>query len=90
MKIIGLSQAEQDEIFRMLAAILWTGNIQFREDEDGYAAVVDQSVVDFLAYLLDCDAGHVIQAITIRILTVDAIRFVFCFCFSLSLLTYTF
>nr|A6SED8.2 RecName: Full=Myosin-1; AltName: Full=Class I unconventional myosin; AltName: Full=Type I myosin [Botrytis cinerea B05.10] len=69
MKIIGLSQAEQDEIFRMLAAILWTGNIQFREDEDGYAAVVDQSVVDFLAYLLDCDAGHVIQAITIRILT---------------------
>ncbi|KAF7954018.1 uncharacterized protein EAE97_001416 [Botrytis byssoidea] len=69
MKVIGLSQAEQDEIFRMLAAILWTGNIQFREDEDGYAAVVDQSVVDFLAYLLDCDAGHVIQAITIRILT---------------------
>ncbi|ESZ91336.1 myosin-5 [Sclerotinia borealis F-4128] len=69
MKIIGLSQAEQDEIFRMLAAILWTGNIQFREDDDGYATVVDQSVVDFLAYLLDVDAGHVIQAITIRILT---------------------
>ncbi|RAL58196.1 hypothetical protein DID88_002331 [Monilinia fructigena] len=69
MKIIGLSQAEQDEIFRMLAAILWTGNIQFREGDDGYAAVVDQSVVDFLAYLLDVDAGHVIQAITIRILT---------------------
>ena len=35
MRIIGLSQAEQDEIFRMLAAILWTGNIQFREDKDG-------------------------------------------------------
>lgn len=69
MKIIGLSQAEQDEIFRMLAAILWTGNIQFVEDDSGYAAVADQSVVDFVAYLLEVDPAHVIQAITIRILT---------------------
>lgn len=69
MQVIGLSQAEQDEIFRMLAAILWTGNIQFVEDKDGYAAVADQSVVDFLAYLLEVDAAHVVQAITIRILT---------------------
>jgi myosin-1 len=69
MKIIGLSEAEQDEIFRMLAAVLWTGNIQFVEDKDGYAAVSDQSVVDFLAYLLQVSPEHVIQAITIRILT---------------------
>ena len=69
MKIIGLSKAEQDEIFRMLAAVLWTGNIQFREDKDGYATVVDESVVNFLAYLLEVDPAHVIQAITIRILT---------------------
>jgi myosin-1 len=69
MKIIGLSQAEQDEIFRMLAAILWTGNIQFREDKDGYATVADESVVNFLAYLLEVDPAHVVQAITIRILT---------------------
>jgi myosin-1 len=69
MKIIGLSQSEQDEIFRMLAAVLWTGNIQFVEDKDGYAAVSDQSVVDFLAYLLEVSPEHVVQAITIRILT---------------------
>lgn len=69
MNIIGLSQAEQDEIFRMLAAILWTGNIQFREDKDGYAAVADESVVNFVAYLLEVDPAHVVQAITIRILT---------------------
>src|SRR4051794_32282860 len=32
MKIIGLSRHEQDNIFRMLAAILWLGNVQFREN----------------------------------------------------------
>ena len=69
MNIIGLSQAEQDEIFRMLAAILWTGNVQFREDKDGYATVADGSVIDFLAYLLEVEPTHLIQAITIRILT---------------------
>jgi myosin-1 len=69
MKVIGLSQAEQDNIFRMLAAILWTGNLVFREDESGYAAVSDQSVVDFLAYLLEVDPARLVHAITIRILT---------------------
>jgi myosin-1 len=69
MRIIGLSQAEQDEIFRMLAAVLWTGNIGFREDKDGYAEVIDESVVNFLAYLLEVEPAAVVQAITIRILT---------------------
>ncbi|KAG9256135.1 P-loop containing nucleoside triphosphate hydrolase protein [Emericellopsis atlantica] len=69
MKIIGLAQPEQDNIFRMLASILWIGNIQFREDKDGYAEVVDRSVVDFAAYLLECTADQLIHAITIRILT---------------------
>ncbi|PSR94481.1 myosin-1 [Coniella lustricola] len=68
MKIIGLSQAEQDNIFRMLAAVLWTGNLTFREDEDGYATVADQSVVEFLAYLLEVEPQSLIKAITIRIL----------------------
>ncbi|PTB37760.1 class II myosin [Trichoderma asperellum] len=69
MKIIGLSQAEQDEIFRMLAAILWIGNIRFQEDQGGYAEVVDKSVVDFVAYLLQCTPEEVVKGITIRILT---------------------
>ncbi|RDA87121.1 hypothetical protein CP532_0148 [Ophiocordyceps camponoti-leonardi (nom. inval.)] len=69
MNTIGLSQSEQDEIFRMLAAILWIGNIQFQEDDGGYAAVADQSVVDFVAYLLEVTPQQVIHAITIRILT---------------------
>ncbi|KAL2271027.1 hypothetical protein VTJ83DRAFT_398 [Remersonia thermophila] len=69
MKVIGLTQAEQDSIFRMLAAVLWTGNLVFREDDNGYAAVSDQSVVDFLAYLLEVDPARLVHAITIRVLT---------------------
>ncbi|KAI0391467.1 P-loop containing nucleoside triphosphate hydrolase protein [Xylariaceae sp. FL0594] len=69
MNIIGLSQAEQDEVFRMLAAILWAGNIQFHEGDDGYAAVSDQSVVDFLAYLLEVSPEALIKGITVRVLT---------------------
>jgi myosin I len=69
MNVIGLSQGEQDEVFRMLSAILWCGNIQFTEGEDTFAQVVDQSVVDFLAYLLEVSPAQLIKAITIRILT---------------------
>ncbi|KAG9506930.1 class II myosin [Fusarium musae] len=69
MKVIGLTQAEQDEIFRMLAAILWVGNIQFQEDQGGYAEVIDRSVVDFAAYLLEVTPDQLISGITIRILT---------------------
>ncbi|PNY24882.1 Myosin-1 [Tolypocladium capitatum] len=69
MNVIGLSQSEQDEIFRMLAAVLWIGNIQFQEDQSGYAAVADQSVVDFAAYLLEVPPEQLVHAITIRILT---------------------
>ncbi|KAI4217326.1 MAG: hypothetical protein LQ351_000635 [Letrouitia transgressa] len=67
MKIIGLSQAEQDDIFRMLATILWLGNISFVEDDSGNATIVDQSVVDFVAYLLEVDSAHVNKALTLRI-----------------------
>ena len=68
MKIIGLSQAEQDDIFRMLAAILWLGNCTFGEDDQGNAAIADQSVVDFVAYLLEVDSAHVNKALTIRVM----------------------
>lgn len=68
MKVIGLSQAEQDEIFRMLAAILWLGNCTFVEDDQGNAAIADQSVVDFVAYLLEVDSAHVNKALTIRVM----------------------
>jgi myosin-1 len=68
MKVIGLTQAEQDNIFRMISAILWLGNVSFIEDDSGNAAIADQSVIDFAAYLLEVDAAHVNKALTIRIM----------------------
>ncbi|KAJ4336454.1 class II myosin, partial [Ascochyta clinopodiicola] len=68
MKVIGLQQAEQDNIFRMLSAILWLGNVSFVEDDQGNAAIADQSVVDFVAYLLEVDSAHVNKALTIRVM----------------------
>lgn len=66
MRVIGLSQAEQDNIFRMLAAILWLGNVTFAEDDNGNSIITDQSVIDFVAYLLEAESAHVNKALTIR------------------------
>ena len=78
MQVIGLSAEEQTQIFRMLAGILWLGNVQFSERDDGNAQVylkdiwylqvtranvltqiVDTSVTEFVAYLLEVDAAQV-------------------------------
>lgn len=67
MKVIGLSQGEQDNIFRMLAAILWLGNVTFVEDDSGNSTISDQSVVEFVAYLLEVESAHVNKALTIRV-----------------------
>lgn len=68
MRVIGLSQQEQDEVFRCLAIILWLGNIQFKENDQGNSEVVDSSVTDFVAYLLGVDAAAVDKALTERIM----------------------
>ncbi|RPA88007.1 hypothetical protein BJ508DRAFT_409927 [Ascobolus immersus RN42] len=68
MRVIGLAKAEQDEIFRCLATILWLGNVQFIENEEGNAAIQDASVVDFIAYLLGVNAPAVNKALTSRIM----------------------
>ena len=67
MRVIGLPDIEQDDIFRLLAAILWIGNVQFKEDGRGNATITDSQVVDFIAYLLEVDAGQVSRALTVRV-----------------------
>lgn len=68
MEIIGLQQNEQDQIFRLLASILWIGNIDFVENEEGNAAIRDTSVPNFVAYLLEVNAADIEKAITERIM----------------------
>lgn len=68
MKVIGLSQQEQDDIFRVLATILWLGNVVFHEDDNGNGAITDSSVTDFAAYLLEVDGAAVNKVLTTRIM----------------------
>lgn len=68
MQTIGLTSQEQDEIFRVLAVILWLGNVQFEENQEGNGAVIDEGVTNFVAYLMDVDATAVVKGLTTRIM----------------------
>lgn len=48
MDVIGLRKDEQDEIFKMLAIILWLGNVVFVEDDSGNAVISDGDGKDFV------------------------------------------
>ena len=67
MNVIGLSATEQTEILRMLAIILWLGNVQFTELDDGNSKVEDSSVTEFLGYLMECDAALVEKVLTSKV-----------------------
>ncbi|PKI83271.1 Myo1p [Malassezia vespertilionis] len=68
MHTIGLTEAEQTCILRMLAAILWLGNVSFAENAHGDAEVANPDVPSFLAYLLEVDAAAISRALTERIM----------------------
>ncbi|KAG6907267.1 class II myosin [Tephrocybe rancida] len=67
MGVIGLSQEEQTEIFRMLAIILWLGNVQFGELDDGNSKIADTDVTDFVAYLMGVDSSQVQKVLTSKV-----------------------
>ncbi|KAF8971711.1 myosin-1 [Flammula alnicola] len=68
MNVIGLSPEEQNEIFKMLAVILWLGNVQFDEMDDGNSSISDTGVTDFVAYLMEVDAAQVQKVLTSRMI----------------------
>lgn len=68
MRTIGISDAEQSEILRALAIILWLGNVTFKEDAEGNSAIADASVPEFVAYLMETDVAQVNKALTSRIM----------------------
>ncbi|TFK77424.1 myosin-1 [Pluteus cervinus] len=67
METIGLTEAEQHEIFKMLAIILWLGNVQFAEGDDSNSVIADTDVTDFVAYLMEVDSALVQKALTTRV-----------------------
>ena len=67
MQVVGLSNLEQTEILRMLAIILWLGNVQFQEMDDGNSEITDTSVTDFVAYLMEVDPSTVQKVMTSKI-----------------------
>ncbi|KIM88855.1 hypothetical protein PILCRDRAFT_3023 [Piloderma croceum F 1598] len=67
MQTIGLTAHEQNEIFRMLAIVLWLGNVQFEEKDDGNSQIADSSVTDFVAYLMGVDSALVQKVLTSKV-----------------------
>lgn len=68
MNVIGLTTEEQTSILRVLATILWLGNVSFKESDDGSAVVDDTNVTDFVAYLMETEPEKVVKVLTIRIM----------------------
>lgn len=67
MQVVGLTNLEQTEMLRMLAIILWLGNVQFQEMDDGNSQVSDSSVTDFVAYLMEADPATVQKVLTSKV-----------------------
>ena len=68
MDIIQLSQDEQTSILRVLATILWLGNVEFVDADDGNAAIADTGVTDFVAYLMEVEPALVQKALLTRVM----------------------
>ncbi len=68
MQIIGLSPEEQHEIFKMLAIVLWLGNVQFDENDASNSTIADTGVTDFVAYLMEVDGTQVQTVLTQRVM----------------------
>lgn len=52
----------------MLAIILWLGNVQFEEMDDGNSTVSDMGVTDFIAYLMETDSAMLQKVMTTRVM----------------------
>lgn len=67
MDVIGLAPEEKDNIFRILAAILWIGNADFIEDDNSVTTIADPSVPAYAAYLLGVQGPDLEKALTTKV-----------------------
>lgn len=66
MDVIGMDRQEQDEVVRMVAAILHIGNITFKESDRGAAVAENADVLAIAARLLRVNAADLQKALTFR------------------------
>ncbi|XP_020591593.1 myosin-1-like [Phalaenopsis equestris] len=67
MKVVHIRQQDQDNVYAMLAAILWLGNVSFTViDNENHAAVVADEAVQTVSKLLGCDIQHLMLALCTR------------------------
>ena len=53
MQTMGIDATLQYEIFRLLAAILWLGNIQFTADDQDHAVISDRRQLEVLYSIVE-------------------------------------
>jgi len=66
MNVIGISQQEQKSCFKLLAAILWIGNIEFKDIGNDKVQIADNSVLEFVSQLLDVPSHFLKTALEFR------------------------
>jgi len=66
MDTMGFTAEEKSEIFRILAAILYLGNIQFADDDKEQAYITNQDCIEMFAYLIQSDSESVKRALLFR------------------------
>ena len=72
MQVLNVSESLTIGIFRMLAAILWIGNLQFSDSESEACQLTRQDVeiVKKIAFLLGIPEAQVRKCCTVRQITV--------------------
>ncbi|KAL2633393.1 hypothetical protein R1flu_004872 [Riccia fluitans] len=67
MKVVQISQTDQESAFAMLAAVLWLGNINFSViDTENHVTIADKEAVKQAAALLNCKVDKLVAALSTR------------------------
>jgi myosin-5 len=66
---VGMTEEEQADIFRLVAAVLWLGNVTFEEQPDETVRVVEDAALDVVVDLLRCERAALVKALTGRRIT---------------------
>ncbi|RDY10682.1 Myosin-2, partial [Mucuna pruriens] len=61
---VQICKEDQELIFKMLAAILWLGNISFQVDSENHIEVVDDEALTIAAQLMGCSSQELMTALS--------------------------